>query len=150
MNMLFDPYTTFFESTYNSPRTGKMKTVVVWTAEIDTSCEVVIQPEEIKSYRFVGIDQVKSILSFKEDTPHIDNLIPLLTKLRDANSGQYPQIVLFGDSLSSWSWKTGGLGQRLAHQYWCRADIVNRGFSGYNSQCRPIKTGGRADVQFSV
>jgi ADP-ribose pyrophosphatase YjhB (NUDIX family) len=134
-NLLFDPFTAFFESSYTNPRTGKQKVVCVWAAEIDDSYEVIIQPEEIASYRFVDIDQVKDVLSFKEDREHVDRLMPLLLDKRDrrnSKSEKYPQIVLFGDSLTAWSWKTGGLGQRLAHQYQRRADIVNRGFSGYN------------------
>lgn len=136
VNMLFDPHTTFFESSYTNPRTGKEKTVVVWTAEIDDTLEVTIQPEEIMAYRFVDIDTVKEVLSFREDRDHIDKLIPLLVDLRDEKPVHYPQIILFGDSLVASSWRTGGLGQRLAHQYQRRADVLNRGFPGCDSAHR--------------
>lgn len=139
VNLVFDPYTTFFESSYINPRTGKKKTVVVWAAEIDESYEVTIQPEEIMSYRFEDIDRVKEVLSFKEDREHIDKLVPLLVekKKNRSASAKYPQIVLFGDGFVAESWKTGGLGQRMAHQYQRMADIINRGLPGYNCRLMP-------------
>ena len=44
------------------------------------------------------------------------------------------KIVLFGDSLTQQSFSVGGFGQRLADVYQRRADILNRGLSGYNSR----------------
>lgn len=41
------------------------------------------------------------------------------------------KIVLWGDSLTQTSWE--GWGSQLANRYQRRADIVNRGMSGYNS-----------------
>jgi hypothetical protein len=43
------------------------------------------------------------------------------------------QIVLFGDSITQRSFSVGGWGARLAHDYMRKADVLNRGFSGYNS-----------------
>ncbi|KIK58173.1 hypothetical protein GYMLUDRAFT_171437 [Collybiopsis luxurians FD-317 M1] len=45
-------------------------------------------------------------------------------------------IMLFGDSLTQSVWKTGmnSFGAQLAHVYARKMDIVNRGFSGYNTE----------------
>jgi len=44
-------------------------------------------------------------------------------------------IVLFGDSLTQMSWRPelGGIGARLADLYARKLDVLNRGFSGYNT-----------------
>ncbi|KAI0260993.1 SGNH hydrolase [Gloeopeniophorella convolvens] len=44
-------------------------------------------------------------------------------------------IVLFGDSLTQMSWdpELGGVGARLANLYVRKVDVLNRGFSGYNT-----------------
>lgn len=44
-----------------------------------------------------------------------------------------PKIILFGDSITQWSFDVGGWGSRIAHWYARKADIVCRGLSGYNS-----------------
>ncbi|PFH52434.1 hypothetical protein AMATHDRAFT_74226 [Amanita thiersii Skay4041] len=45
-------------------------------------------------------------------------------------------IVLFGDSITQGSFEPGftGFGQRLAHIYARRLDVLNRGLSGYNTE----------------
>ncbi|KAF8652721.1 hypothetical protein AX16_004221 [Volvariella volvacea WC 439] len=45
-------------------------------------------------------------------------------------------IVLFGDSITQGSFEPGkeGYGQALAHAYVRKLDVVNRGFSGYNTR----------------
>ncbi|KAF9452289.1 SGNH hydrolase [Macrolepiota fuliginosa MF-IS2] len=45
-------------------------------------------------------------------------------------------ILLFGDSITQGAWEPGlnALGQRLSHVYARRLDVVNRGFSGYNTE----------------
>ncbi|TGZ85737.1 SGNH hydrolase [Ascodesmis nigricans] len=47
----------------------------------------------------------------------------------------YPSIILFGDSLTeqSFSLERGGHGAALSNAYARRADVLNRGLSGYNS-----------------
>ncbi len=47
----------------------------------------------------------------------------------------FAQIVLFGDSLTqqSFSLETGGWAAELSNSYQRRADFLNRGFSGYNT-----------------
>ena len=42
-------------------------------------------------------------------------------------------ILLLGDSITQWSLRPNGWGNLLAQHYMRRADVVNRGFSGYNS-----------------
>ncbi|KAG2188644.1 hypothetical protein INT44_001399 [Umbelopsis vinacea] len=48
----------------------------------------------------------------------------------------YDQIVLFGDSITKFSFETKhkGWGASLADAYQRRADVLNRGFGGYNSK----------------
>ncbi|KAE8124242.1 hypothetical protein FH972_019144 [Carpinus fangiana] len=45
-----------------------------------------------------------------------------------------PQIVLFGDSITEQSFGLGGWGAALADTYSRKADIVNRGYDGYNTR----------------
>ncbi|XP_022149345.1 GDSL esterase/lipase At5g62930 isoform X2 [Momordica charantia] len=45
-----------------------------------------------------------------------------------------PQIVLFGDSLTAQSFGSGGWGAALADTYSRKADVVVRGYGGYNSR----------------
>ncbi|EAU88240.2 GDSL Lipase/Acylhydrolase [Coprinopsis cinerea okayama7 len=44
-------------------------------------------------------------------------------------------FMLFGDSITQGSWAPGdtGIGQRLSHVYARKLDVLNRGFSGYNT-----------------
>ncbi|KAG1681152.1 hypothetical protein FOA52_015595 [Chlamydomonas sp. UWO 241] len=44
-----------------------------------------------------------------------------------------PRILLFGDSLTEKSFDSGGWAARLSHSYARRADVVARGFGGYNT-----------------
>lgn len=52
-----------------------------------------------------------------------------------ASKSRRAKLVLFGDSItqSSFSAADGGWGARLADRYQRRADVLNRGFAGYNS-----------------
>ncbi|EJD06068.1 SGNH hydrolase [Fomitiporia mediterranea MF3/22] len=43
-------------------------------------------------------------------------------------------IVLLGDSLTQGGWEPNGFAQRLASAYVRKMDVVNRGFSGYNTE----------------
>lgn len=45
-----------------------------------------------------------------------------------------PQIVLFGDSITDWSFQANGWGASLANHYMRKADVLGRGFAGYNSR----------------
>jgi len=47
---------------------------------------------------------------------------------------QRPSIALFGDSITQFSFSEGGWGACLADTYQRRADILNRGYSGYNTR----------------
>ena len=49
-------------------------------------------------------------------------------------SGARPAILLLGDSLVQRSFEPGGWGARLAAEYARTADVVLRGYSGYNSR----------------
>ncbi|SPO39528.1 uncharacterized protein PSFLO_05009 [Pseudozyma flocculosa] len=43
------------------------------------------------------------------------------------------KVYLIGDSLTQFSWTSNGLAAVLADRYQRRLDVINRGFSGYNS-----------------
>ncbi|KAJ9163756.1 hypothetical protein P3X46_023389 [Hevea brasiliensis] len=45
-----------------------------------------------------------------------------------------PQIVLFGDSITQQSFGSGGWGASLADNYSRKADVVVRGYGGYNTR----------------
>ncbi|CAH9104381.1 unnamed protein product [Cuscuta europaea] len=45
-----------------------------------------------------------------------------------------PKIVLFGDSITQQSFRSGGWGSSLADHYSRKADILNRGYGGYNTR----------------
>lgn len=51
----------------------------------------------------------------------------------DDVSGNRPRIVLFGDSITEQSFGDGGFGAALADRYRRHADVMLRGYSGYNS-----------------
>ena len=43
------------------------------------------------------------------------------------------RIVLFGDSITQQAFGSHGFGTSLAERYQRRADVLNRGYSGYNT-----------------
>ncbi|XP_077244162.1 SGNH hydrolase-type esterase superfamily protein [Tasmannia lanceolata] len=45
-----------------------------------------------------------------------------------------PQIVLFGDSITEQSFRLGGWGAALADSYSRKADVIVRGYGGYNTR----------------
>eukprot|EP00877_Chromochloris_zofingiensis_P013127 jgi/Chrzof1/8068/UNPLg00113.t1 len=45
-----------------------------------------------------------------------------------------PMFVLLGDSITEFSFEEYGWGSLLSTEYLRRADVINRGFGGYNSQ----------------
>ncbi|MQM11538.1 hypothetical protein Taro_044446 [Colocasia esculenta] len=51
-----------------------------------------------------------------------------------AARGRRPQIVLFGDSITEKSFRPGGWGAALADAYSRKADIIARGYGGYNTR----------------
>ena len=46
----------------------------------------------------------------------------------------WPTAVLLGDSQTQLAWEAGGWAQSLAEKFVRRVDIINRGFSGYNTR----------------
>ena len=44
------------------------------------------------------------------------------------------QFLLFGDSITQRSFQYGGWGAHLANAYQRKVDVLNRGYSGYNSR----------------
>ena len=57
-----------------------------------------------------------------------------------SSAASWPRVLLFGDSLTQYAFGTdGGWAAMLAEKLQRKADVVNRGFSGYNSRwCRVI------------
>ena len=51
-------------------------------------------------------------------------------------ASKFAQIFLFGDSLTQYSFspQEGGWGASIADHFQRRADVINRGFSGYNTE----------------
>ncbi|PUZ56510.1 hypothetical protein GQ55_5G318200 [Panicum hallii var. hallii] len=45
-----------------------------------------------------------------------------------------PRVVLFGDSITEQSFRPGGWGAALADTYSRKADVVVRGYGGYNTR----------------
>ena len=46
----------------------------------------------------------------------------------------WPTAVLLGDSQTQLAWEAGGWAQSLAEKFVRKIDIINRGFSGYNTR----------------
>ncbi|XP_074065737.1 isoamyl acetate-hydrolyzing esterase 1 homolog isoform X1 [Macrotis lagotis] len=50
----------------------------------------------------------------------------------------WPQVLLFGDSITQFSFQEGGWGASLADKLVRKCDVLNRGFSGYNTRWAKI------------
>ncbi|XP_034515824.1 isoamyl acetate-hydrolyzing esterase 1 homolog isoform X3 [Ailuropoda melanoleuca] len=62
--------------------------------------------------------------------------------LCEAASGRssllWPRVLLFGDSITQFSFQQGGWGASLADKLVRKCDVLNRGFSGYNTRWAKI------------
>ncbi|KAI7985213.1 GDSL esterase/lipase [Camellia lanceoleosa] len=66
---------------------------------------------------------------------HIVYTIQLsLITMQFPSSEMRPQIVIFGDSITEQSFRSGGWGASLADNYSRKADVVLRGYGGYNTR----------------
>eukprot|EP00659_Diplonema_papillatum_P005521 gene5521-8400_t len=52
----------------------------------------------------------------------------------EATAKEPASIVLLGDSITQGGFSVGGWGARLAERYIRKADVINRGLSGYNTE----------------
>ncbi|XP_008306647.1 isoamyl acetate-hydrolyzing esterase 1 homolog [Cynoglossus semilaevis] len=50
----------------------------------------------------------------------------------------WPKVILFGDSITQFSFQANGWGAELANKLARKCDVVNRGLSGYNSRWAKI------------
>ncbi|XP_021058066.1 isoamyl acetate-hydrolyzing esterase 1 homolog isoform X1 [Mus pahari] len=50
----------------------------------------------------------------------------------------WPRVLLFGDSITQFSFQQGGWGALLADRLVRKCDVLNRGFSGYNTRWAKI------------
>ncbi|GAB5570068.1 isoamyl acetate-hydrolyzing esterase 1 homolog [Prionailurus iriomotensis] len=55
-----------------------------------------------------------------------------------AGSLYWPRVLLFGDSITQFSFQQGGWGASLADKLVRKCDVLNRGFSGYNTRWAKI------------
>ncbi|XP_022369344.1 isoamyl acetate-hydrolyzing esterase 1 homolog isoform X1 [Enhydra lutris kenyoni] len=55
-----------------------------------------------------------------------------------AASLAWPRVLLFGDSITQFSFQQGGWGASLADKLVRKCDVLNRGFSGYNTRWAKI------------
>ncbi|KAM6221090.1 isoamyl acetate-hydrolyzing esterase 1 homolog [Rhynchocyon petersi] len=68
----------------------------------------------------------------------------------------WPRMLLFGDSITQFSFQQGGWGASLADKLVRKCDVLNRGFSGYNTRWakiilpRLIKKGNSLDSPVAV
>eukprot|EP00735_Rhodelphis_limneticus_P013636 TRINITY_DN7587_c0_g1::TRINITY_DN7587_c0_g1_i1::g.1961::m.1961 TRINITY_DN7587_c0_g1::TRINITY_DN7587_c0_g1_i1::g.1961 ORF type:complete len:434 (-),score=83.10,sp/Q3SZ16/IAH1_BOVIN/42.22/3e-51,Lipase_GDSL/PF00657.17/9.9e-28,Lipase_GDSL_2/PF13472.1/2.7e-21,Ftsk_gamma/PF09397.5/0.12,DUF303/PF03629.13/0.16,Barstar/PF01337.13/0.4 TRINITY_DN7587_c0_g1_i1:348-1649(-) len=93
-----------------------------------TMNEKVIQPstEVIKTHLGTASDVLKRQIN--------TGLTLLDRKLHAKKYIRRPNIVLFGDSITQFSFASGGWGAKLSEAYVRKADVINRGFSGYNTR----------------
>ncbi|XP_006864046.1 PREDICTED: isoamyl acetate-hydrolyzing esterase 1 homolog [Chrysochloris asiatica] len=54
------------------------------------------------------------------------------------SSLRWPRVLLFGDSITQFSFQQGGWGASLADKLVRKCDVLNRGFSGYNTRWAKI------------
>ncbi len=64
-------------------------------------------------------------------------VLPLTTLLSANAAFPRPTFVLLGDSITQFSFETNGWGASLASAFSRTADVVLRGFSGYNTRWVP-------------
>ncbi|CAM4644403.1 hypothetical protein PO909_011931 [Leuciscus waleckii] len=50
----------------------------------------------------------------------------------------WPQIILFGDSITQFAFQANGWGCEISHKLERKCDVVNRGLSGYNTRWAKI------------
>ncbi|KAM4543062.1 isoamyl acetate-hydrolyzing esterase 1 homolog [Odontesthes bonariensis] len=50
----------------------------------------------------------------------------------------WPKVILFGDSITQFSFQANGWGAELADKFARKCDVLNRGLSGYNSRWAKI------------
>ncbi|XP_033032489.1 isoamyl acetate-hydrolyzing esterase 1 homolog isoform X3 [Trachypithecus francoisi] len=68
----------------------------------------------------------------------------------------WPRLLLFGDSITQFSFQQGGWGASLADKLVRKCDVLNRGFSGYNTRWakiilpRLIRKGNSLDIPVAV
>ncbi|XP_003272767.2 isoamyl acetate-hydrolyzing esterase 1 homolog isoform X1 [Nomascus leucogenys] len=68
----------------------------------------------------------------------------------------WPRLLLFGDSITQFSFQQGGWGASLADRLVRKCDVLNRGFSGYNTRWakiilpRLIRKGNSLDIPVAV
>ncbi|XP_026868669.1 isoamyl acetate-hydrolyzing esterase 1 homolog [Electrophorus electricus] len=63
---------------------------------------------------------------------HFKNVVA--TFMTMSKSITWPRVVLFGDSITQFSFQANGWGSEIANKLARKCDVVNRGLSGYNSR----------------
>ncbi|XP_012977400.1 isoamyl acetate-hydrolyzing esterase 1 homolog isoform X1 [Mesocricetus auratus] len=62
----------------------------------------------------------------------------LCERAASGSSLLWPRVLLFGDSITQFSFQPGGWGAMLADRLVRKCDVLNRGFSGYNTRWAKI------------
>ncbi|XP_049997878.1 isoamyl acetate-hydrolyzing esterase 1 homolog isoform X2 [Alexandromys fortis] len=62
----------------------------------------------------------------------------LCERVAGGSSLLWPRVLLFGDSITQFSFQPGGWGALLADRLVRKCDVLNRGFSGYNTRWAKI------------
>ncbi|XP_027629335.1 isoamyl acetate-hydrolyzing esterase 1 homolog isoform X2 [Tupaia chinensis] len=57
-----------------------------------------------------------------------------LSEAASCGALRWPRVLLFGDSITQFSFQPGGWGAALADRLVRKCDVLNRGFSGYNTR----------------
>ncbi|XP_051061908.1 LOW QUALITY PROTEIN: isoamyl acetate-hydrolyzing esterase 1 homolog [Phodopus roborovskii] len=80
----------------------------------------------------------------------------LCERAASGSSLLWPRVLLFGDSITQFSFQPGGWGALLADRLVRKCDVLNRGFSGYNTRWakiilpRLISKGGSKETPVAV
>ncbi|XP_066345071.1 GDSL esterase/lipase At5g62930 isoform X4 [Miscanthus floridulus] len=65
---------------------------------------------------------------------HPQEIFPFYSRAGGSQKMVRPRLVLFGDSITEQSFRPGGWGAALADTYSRKADVVVRGYGGYNTR----------------
>jgi hypothetical protein len=85
-------------------------------------------------------DELPGDLSEADDTP-LNSRCTTFSNINTMAEQSLPKIVLFGDSLTEWSFDRNddrGFGQAVAEQFKNRARVWNKGKSFVNTQCSSL------------
>ncbi|MBW0509826.1 hypothetical protein O181_049541 [Austropuccinia psidii MF-1] len=101
--------------------------------QLATLLKIIIYLPLIAQVGFQSLHPVFRIPPFHQKMVSVDLNEQNLQATTSYEPFSMDQFVMFGDSITQFAWGRGGLGSDLAHAYQRKLDVVNRGFSGYNT-----------------